>query len=196
MTNLEQTVEKSFLGKVRNNAAGKVALYTLAGALGGGLGYGCGEDEFSQPKNIGETYVDQKSSSSDTFSQPKDIQENGEEPQAACLDKTFGEKHTNAKSIQQVTGGGYIVAGEIQNSHNGEFDDDVWIFKLNLDGSLVWDKTFEGSEYENVSSIQQTTDGGYVVASNTSSKGAGSWDAWILKLNSNGNAIWDKTFGG
>ena len=45
-------------------------------------------------------------------------------------------------------------------------------------------------------SIQQTSDGGFIVAGGTGSYGAGDWDYWVLKLDANGNVIWQKTYGG
>lgn len=52
---------------------------------------------------------------------------------------------------------------------------------------MLWDKTFGGSEYDEAFSIIQTTDGGYAVAGYTRSKGAGWDDAWVLKLDEQGN---------
>lgn len=110
-------------------------------------------------------------------------------------DKTFGGSgNDNASSIQQTTDGGYIVAGQI-NCSNGGVGCDVWVFKLDSIGNLIWDRTFGGSDYDSANSIQQTTDGGYIVAGSTISKGAGEHDVWVLKLDSSGYLEWDKTFG-
>ncbi len=110
-------------------------------------------------------------------------------------DKTFGEYlDDGAESIQQTTDGGYIVTGWTNSKGTGQHD--AWVFKLDSAGNLVWDKTFGGSLDDWAHSIQQTTDGGYVVAGQTIPKGTGEYDAWILKLNSNGNLEWDKTVGG
>ncbi|MBA7535894.1 hypothetical protein ES705_28153 [subsurface metagenome] len=61
---------------------------------------------------------------------------------------------------------------------------------------LTWDKTFGGIEVDMANSIIQTEDGGYAVAGYTWSKGAGREDAWLIKLDENGDVVWDKTFGG
>ncbi|MBE9468773.1 MAG: hypothetical protein IMY72_10720 [Bacteroidetes bacterium] len=58
------------------------------------------------------------------------------------------------------------------------------------------DKTFGGSYSDMANSIIQTTDGKYMVAGYTYSKGAGGDDFWVIKLDENGNKIWDRTFGG
>ena len=61
---------------------------------------------------------------------------------------------------------------------------------------VEWDKAFGGSEGDYAYSLIQTTDGGYAVAGWTSSKGAGNYDFWLIKLDNKGNKLWDKTFGG
>ncbi|MBI5635246.1 MAG: SBBP repeat-containing protein, partial [Nitrospirae bacterium] len=107
--------------------------------------------------------------------------------------KSYGDAGVDqAYYIQQTADGGYIVAGYTESYGAGG---DVWILKLNSDGSTAWQKSYGGTGYEEPSSIQQTADGGYIVAGNTASYGAGR-DAWILKLNSDGTADWQKTYGG
>jgi hypothetical protein len=110
-------------------------------------------------------------------------------------DRAFGgSKYNGASSIQQTTDLGYIVAGYTESKGAGKRD--VWIIKLDKNGNKEWDKTFGGSKYDEAKSIQQTSDGGYIVAGYTELKGAGQDDAWLIKLDKNGNKEWDKTFGG
>jgi len=112
-----------------------------------------------------------------------------------CWEKTFGGSGSDqASSIQPTVDGGYIVAGDTDS--RGEGDSDAWVLKLDANGSLEWDATFGGIDEDKASSIQPTADGGYVVAGDTSSKGAGNSDAWILKLDIDGSLEWDETFGG
>jgi hypothetical protein len=59
-----------------------------------------------------------------------------------------------------------------------------------------WAKTYGGASDDYASSIQQTSEGGYIVAGSTASFGAGSRDAWVLKLDASGNVTWQKTYGG
>jgi len=59
-----------------------------------------------------------------------------------------------------------------------------------------WQKTFGGSNYEWGFSVQQTSDGGYVIGDTTFSYGAGDPNVCLLKINLNGNLQWEKTFGG
>ncbi|HOQ40376.1 MAG TPA: hypothetical protein PK561_08220, partial [Fervidobacterium sp.] len=110
-------------------------------------------------------------------------------------EKTFGGSgEDQAASIQQTTDGGYIVAGYTYSFGVG--NSDIYVLKLNSDGSLAWEKTFGGSGEDYTYSIQQTTDGGYIVAGWTNSFGVGNSDVYVLKLNSDGSLEWQKTFGG
>ena len=108
---------------------------------------------------------------------------------------TFGGNIDDyALSVQQTTDGGYIVAGATTSFGAG--DCDVYVLKINPDGSLAWEKTFGGNGEDQAASIQQTTDGGYIVAGVTGLFESGSSDAYILKLNSDGSLAWQKTYGG
>jgi len=110
-------------------------------------------------------------------------------------DKTFGgKKREEVYSIKQTKDGGYIVAGCTYSKGAG--DRDMWIIKIDEDGKKIWDKTFGGKERDAVYSIIQTKDGGFILAGSTHSKGAGDRDVWIVKIDKNGNKIWDKTLGG
>ncbi len=99
-----------------------------------------------------------------------------------------------AYSIQQTSDGGYVVAGS--TSSFGDTYGDVWILKLDSNGDIEWQKTYGGDDWDLANSIRQTSDGGYVVAGRTLSFGAGYRDVWILKLDSNGDIEWQKTYGG
>jgi uncharacterized delta-60 repeat protein len=99
-----------------------------------------------------------------------------------------------ARAIEPTSDGGYIVAGWTESFGAGSHD--AWILKLRADGSIDWQRTYGGSAGDEVSSIQQSTDGGYIVAGWTESFGAGSRDAWVLKLRANGSIDWQKSYGG
>jgi len=98
------------------------------------------------------------------------------------------------KSIQQTLDGGYIVAG--LTASFGAGSNDFLVLKLDSGGTVSWQKTYGGSASDVPQSIQQTVDGGYIVAGHSESFGAGEDDAWALKLDSAGNVEWQKTYGG
>jgi hypothetical protein len=96
-----------------------------------------------------------------------------------------GSKHDVAHVIQQTSEGGYIMAGWTQSFGEGSLD--AWVLKLNSSGDIEWQKTYGGSEHDAVHSVQQTSDGGYIVAGWTQSFGEGNLDAWVLKLSADGD---------
>jgi uncharacterized delta-60 repeat protein len=109
--------------------------------------------------------------------------------------KTYGGSEWDyAHSIQQTSDGGFIVAGETTSFGVGSAD--IWVLKLDAAGNVIWQKTYGGSNEDYAYSIQQTSDGGFIVAGYTRSYGAGSDDIWVLKLDAAGNVIWQKTYGG
>lgn len=66
----------------------------------------------------------------------------------------------------------------------------------NTNPPVEWSKTLGGSGLSEAYSLDQTEDGGFIVAGYTTTKGAGAYDFWLVKLNSEGTVEWDKTFGG
>jgi hypothetical protein len=109
--------------------------------------------------------------------------------------KTFGGTNTDAaESVQQTVDGGYIITG--YTSSFGAGNNDIYLIKTDTIGDTLWTKTFGGISSDGGSSVQQTTDGGYVMAGSTASFGAGSHDVYLIKTDANGDSLWTKTFGG
>ena len=92
--------------------------------------------------------------------------------------KTYGGTGDDrAYSIQQTNDGGYIVAGLTNSSGAGGYD--VWLLKLDASGNIEWQKAYGGTYWDWAESVQQTNDGGYIVAGCTYSFGAGRSDVWL-----------------
>lgn len=134
-------------------------------------------------------------------------------------DKDFGGTSPDVLySIQQTRDGGYIFGGRTFSGSGGDktetsrdtatlWPGDYWIVKTDSLGNKQWDKTFGGYDRDYLYSVQQTSDGGYILggwsySGNTGDKtqplhGAyGDSDYWIIKTDSLGNMLWDKDFGG
>ena len=107
----------------------------------------------------------------------------------------IGEAFDRSFSIRQTTDGGYVVAG-CSSSFDDNWIHDAWILKLDMLGNVVWEKAYGGEEYDRVSAIRQTLDGGFITTGYTESFGAGDRDIWVLKLDAGGNVEWEKTYGG
>jgi hypothetical protein len=109
--------------------------------------------------------------------------------------KTYGgTDYDRAESVQQTSDGGYIVAGWTESFGAG--NSDIFLVKTDESGNLQWAKTYGGTYWDYAYSVQQTSDGGYIVAGGTYSFGAGSYDIFLIKTDANGNIIWAKTYGG
>jgi hypothetical protein len=118
-----------------------------------------------------------------------------------------GSGYDRPTCIEQTTDSGYIIAGrtnsmdgDVTGLHGGNYD--YWIVKLNSSGSIQWQKCLGGTSGDFATSIQQTSNGKYIVAGYSQSTDGnitgnhGSYDYWVVKLDTIGSIEWQKSYGG
>ncbi|MBN4052270.1 MAG: hypothetical protein COC01_04550 [Bacteroidetes bacterium] len=122
-------------------------------------------------------------------------------------EKTYGgQSWEEGNAIVQTSDGGYIIAGWTY-SNDGDVlgflgAQDYWIIKLDKDGALEWQKPLGGTSIEDATDVIETSEGNFVVIGRSYSLdgqvtgNAGGYDYWIVKLNPNGDIIWQKALGG
>ena len=133
-------------------------------------------------------------------------------------EKSLGGKHADyLMDVIATPDYGFILAGSSlsdktgNKSQQGNGDLDYWIWKMKESGDLDWQKSFGGSGNDFLQSVRLTTDGGFILAGVSASKGPneesktdgnkkdkcrGGDDFWIIKLDAAGNEQWQKTIGG
>ncbi len=127
-------------------------------------------------------------------------------------DKTIGASNSDVCGVASIAeDGGYFIGGATNSGLSGDKTDtcrgdaDMWIIKLNNKGKIEWQKTLGGNKWEFTGGLQSTSDGGVLVCGNSASDISGEKsesnrgkraDFWVLKLDKNGNKMWDKTIGG
>ena len=112
--------------------------------------------------------------------------------------KTYGRLFNDEMgvSVEQTDDGGFIVVGSKSTSLFGiRSNQDVWLIKLDESGTLMWERSFGGLGDDMGSSVQQTSDGGYIITGETESYSQGKNDVWLIRTDEQGNTLWDKTFG-
>jgi hypothetical protein len=99
-------------------------------------------------------------------------------------------------SVQQTADGGYIIGGVTQGGYDPNIFGRVYLIKTDSVGDSLWTRTYGDGENEEGYSVQQTTDGGYIIAGYTDSFSAGSRDVYLIKIDSAGDTLWTRTYGG
>ncbi|MBU1707410.1 hypothetical protein KKB28_05800, partial [bacterium] len=99
-----------------------------------------------------------------------------------------GDRFNVSYSVAQTSDGGYILAG-YTNSYGSGYTD-FWLMKTDENGDSSWSRTYGGAHADACFSLQQTSDGGYILAGSTSSFGNGDTDFWLVRTNANGDSLW------
>ncbi|MDW7679756.1 MAG: choice-of-anchor D domain-containing protein, partial [bacterium] len=113
-------------------------------------------------------------------------------------EKSYGKSEYKPDAAADVTpsgDGGYLIAGYSQSQQNKE----AYLIKIDADGNIIWEKTYGGSGGDEINKIRQTTDGGFVFVGSSSSFYTGSegdFDFYLVKIDAEGNLIWEKHYGG
>ena len=110
-------------------------------------------------------------------------------------EQTYGGAGTEGgSSLVQTSDGGYALAGSTTSFGAGNID--FWLVKTDSDGNMMWNQSYGGTETDSAESMFQTSDGGFALTGHTNSFGAGLWDFWLVKTDSDGNMMWNQTYGG
>ncbi len=108
--------------------------------------------------------------------------------------KTYGAVDADLPySIQKTSDNGYLIFGNTYSCCNGNYD--IFILKLDAGGHYQWAKTIGSTYWDTVYSSYKTSDGGFILGGYTSNYGAVNGDAFIIKLDSDGQISWSKRIG-
>ncbi len=105
--------------------------------------------------------------------------------------KTYGPGVPNAVAVDE--NGDIIVVGYIEEAGHNK---NGFVIKLDKEGNVKWSKQYGGSKWDEFNDVRITPTGDIIVAGGTTSFGIGEADFWVLRLDSNGNVKWQKTYGG
>jgi len=113
-----------------------------------------------------------------------------------AYNSTLGDSEAN--SVVATSDGGFVIAGEYRpDLTSSQTYSELWLFKIDKDGGLVWQKAYSGAGKGDIGySVYQTSDQGFVVAGFTTSYGEAWADVWVLRLDSQGTVLWQKAYGG
>lgn len=119
-----------------------------------------------------------------------------EAPPDTLWARTFGDTNIDiGHELKQTGDGGFIITGYTR-SYGITSGRNVWLVKTDSDGNLQWHNTYGGNNDDEGHAVQQTSDGGYIIAGHTKSLGAGGTDVLLIKTDADGSQEWIRTFGG
>jgi hypothetical protein len=107
-----------------------------------------------------------------------------------------GEQNDVAWDVQLTEDGGFYVLGTTGLEFGPDMLGDIYLIRMDPDGNVLWEKTYGGAKYEEGLHISRTIDGGLLLSGMTASFGAGGMDAYLVKIDTEGNELWSRTLGG
>jgi hypothetical protein len=125
-------------------------------------------------------------------------------------DRTFGSTNADhAVRVIPTPNGGFMVGGssygEGGNKSSSTFGSrDYWLIALDADGNKLWERIYGGTEEDSLTSMERTSDGGFILcgysysgpSGNKTSPNYGLADAWVVRVDAGGNILWQQTVGG
>lgn len=110
-------------------------------------------------------------------------------------ESAFGSYNNDiGKSVVQLPDSSYVMAGYTNSNGFGGYD--MYLVKADKNGSLLWENTFGGTDWDFGYSLKATNDGGFILCGTTYSFGRGQADGYIIKTNASGALQWNRTYGG
>ena len=110
--------------------------------------------------------------------------------------RTFDGGHVSgAGDVIQTRDGGFLIGGGMGGLGGGDQQGGVLLIKTDGDGEIVWQQVYGGEQYDAGWSLAESADGGYLVAGETASFGAGGMDGYMIKVDPDGREIWSHTYG-
>jgi hypothetical protein len=110
--------------------------------------------------------------------------------------KTYGgDGYYRSSEIRQTKNGDYVLCGSGHNNSDTT-DYNIYVIRTTSIGDTIWMRQYGGVKWDEGSSIVESFDGGFALTGYTSSYGAGKYDVFLIKIDSNGNFLWSKTYGG
>jgi len=108
--------------------------------------------------------------------------------------KAFGgSTYDEGNAVRQTSDLGYIIAGSTNSFGNGGYD--VYLIRTDMNGNMLWSKTYGGTDNDYGYDVKQTTDGGFIITGKTLNFGAINHDVYVIKTNGDGDLLWTKVFG-
>jgi hypothetical protein len=125
----------------------------------------------------------------------KHLQPNGENIAGDLWSYTYGganEEYGNV--ILECSNGGFAIVGRTESFGAGNFD--VWLIRIDENGSFLWDNTYGGFSADHSYDMVECSNGGFAIVGWTDSFGAGNSDVWLIRTDVNGVLVWNQTYGG